>query len=203
MTSKNKGAIQDHHGLNFFRAWIFSLSRLMKICWKSSRYHAKSLVTVTYKYNEVICHVKLSNQIKTNENYSNGVWHIRQYHWPIMTINEVVCHANLVNILTRGPWATALTRVQMRYVFNKSAIFIKQRSTQRWLLPNYFEIWQLVFNKKIFLSFQHGYVRQTGPNSWCQVFQRTQSWTILVESDLGIISAKLIWNLTIDLWQDF
>ena len=31
---------------------------------------------------------------------------------------------------TRGPWATMLTRAQMKYVFNKPTIVIKQRSTQ-------------------------------------------------------------------------
>ena len=54
------------------------------------------------------------------------------------------------NIRTRGWWATMLTRAQMRYVFNKPRIFIKQMSTQRWLLPNYSEIWLLVFKKKFF-----------------------------------------------------
>ena len=33
--------------------------------------------------------------------------------------------------------------------------------------------------------------------------RNTTAWAILVESDLRIISAKLIWNLTFGLWEDF
>ena len=88
----------------------------------------------------------------------------------------------ITNTITRGPWATTLTRAQMRYVFNKPTIFIKQRSTQRccqiilksdsWFLTRRF------FKFSIWIC-------------------KTPWW--LVESDLRTIPAELIWNLTIGL----
>ena len=62
--------------------------------------------------------------------------------------------------------------------FQQTNNLYKQRSTQRWQLPNYFYIWQFIFNRKIFEVFYNGYARQTGPT-------------------------ELIWNLIIGLSQDF